>query len=434
MKRSNLEIASVAPQNARLPRNDKKNFMNTQQTPPVAETSQAATNMSAPGQRTMYIVLAVIVTAVIVGVSVFFVEESRLNRELEVLQEQIFALQQSAQNQAEIDDMSNLKTYTDSNLGFTLKYPANWVEQDGEFISQEGNDWLKSTPVGGVSSYFMKIVFTDTEQIPETNSDINVASNSIDIDGVEGKEYRQVVTEESYGAPLGKEDWLVVLPIKNGYLNFILESVAYRDIFNQMLSTFKFLDTTASADSPVSVIDPNSLVSTTGWKTYTAGRFEFKYPSNLFTTRNADINIPPDYSTKIPGFEIVHEVPIKHCGLSGLPEHCTPTTANPEMGFFVLDKTLMEVVNPMLADHTLGSIVREFTLTGKNGYYYNMGAEGEGIFQYFLPLDNNATLVIQKSYINEKMVGIYDGAETFIPLQEQESLSNTILSTLKFTN
>ncbi len=129
---------------------------------------------------------------------------------------------------------------------------------------------------------------------------------------------------------------------------------------------------------------------------------------------------------------MIHTAPYRHCDESGLPGSCTPTTKDISIGFFKVPKSFTEMKNTLQSPDLFGDLVKPIVIAGRDGVMFESGAEGEGAFFYFLPLDVSDTLVIARTYINEEALILYENASGFIAYADQERLFNEIIKTLEF--
>ena len=166
------------------------------------------------------------------------------------------------------DETANWKTYRNEELGFEVKYPNSW--KISEMIINNPSNLgyevtLKRLEVGEENYKSLTISMTSKyPYLPDNNH--NAPLSQTTVGGLKAKE--QVFTS-GYCDVLSCSDPFVGIWInKNGYIytfNFS-NTITIKDIYNQILSTFKFIgDETAN------------------WKTYQNKQygFEFKYDPDL---------------------------------------------------------------------------------------------------------------------------------------------------------
>jgi hypothetical protein len=158
--------------------------------------------------------------------------------------------------------------------------------------------------------------------------------------------------------------------------------------------------------------------------------YSFKYPSNIFEMYDKVSQVPfLNRREELPTASLVHTVPVEHCDLSGLPEHCTPTTTDISISFTPVDYSLN-----LIKTAKGGIDLEPITVNGVQGLRVDLGVEGEGRIDYYVPLDTSRTLWISRTYINEDVVGGYKNAPKFIPYPEQAKIFNALLNSLHLSN
>jgi hypothetical protein len=136
-------------------------------------------------------------------------------------------------------DGLNYKTYRNEEWEFEFNYPSSWIIKDdgsrnsssaftrmGAPADQEYLIYYPSPPLvmNIVSSNFVEKQFSDLKDI----------SSDVIIDGVRGVKYVYRGDPETHIT--------IILPIKQHQM-ILGTTRAYEDVFNQILSSFKFLDT-----------------------------------------------------------------------------------------------------------------------------------------------------------------------------------------------
>lgn len=163
------------------------------------------------------------------------------------------------------DPTANWKTYTDSTYGFSFKYPQDHkIEQreNGFFVISLTTD---QNPQGGISIDSRNQnpnykTFTEAEQYYHTSYTINQEDTV--------NNWKTFIAVGKEGMVQNMIFKIAIAPYKNGVINIeTINNQAYSKLFDQILSSFKFLDETGDTSS---------------WKTYTDNTLglSFKYPIN----------------------------------------------------------------------------------------------------------------------------------------------------------
>lgn len=140
-------------------------------------------------------------------------------------------------------DTSKWKTYTNTEYGFSLKYPNGWTtREDLSYVKSDYIIWFNAPdkPNGAmlVSVYDNKDGKYSIDTIHSDNSDKNISNHRIPItiDGIEGKRDREVPGLCGYDSVfVNKNAKIYEISLFCGDTNN-----KYLSIFDQSLSTFKF--------------------------------------------------------------------------------------------------------------------------------------------------------------------------------------------------
>lgn len=166
------------------------------------------------------------------------------------------------------------------------------------------------------------------------------------------------------------------------------------------------------------------------WAVYRGDGWRVAYPPDIFTRFGTSTTVlPPDYERAFGGFTMSHIAPVEHCDLSGLPEHCTPETEDLAISFFVVPRSYDDLA-PAIDEAV--SLEGKTFVGGRRGLYYHLGAEGEGIYGYLVPMDERRSFLVTRSYLDENILSGYRQVAGFISLAEQESLFWSLMGTLSF--
>jgi hypothetical protein len=150
-------------------------------------------------------------------------------------------------------EVSKWQVYIEKNLGYEFKYPENWdTTKIGDTIIFAPRDTIEeinqiSGGVGGGKFLTLTIHYYTAQEYQEISrhqSDEyqDVISNPIILSGIEGKRYISTILKDLPGTEKGDIYTDIVLPFKDGFLEITLLDNQFSDIFNQILSTFRFID------------------------------------------------------------------------------------------------------------------------------------------------------------------------------------------------
>ena len=187
-----------------------------------------------------------------------------------------------------------------------------------------------------------------------------------------------------------------------------------REIIIQIISTFKFI-----ADE------------TANWKTYRNDEygFEFKYPENI-------LSLKQEGGGKIHLSHSVSWADYHPCDLRGVGR--VDSVVDFSFDLEVVQKNLAKAVKEknqyFTVNFTDGGLIKEegtakeFIAGSYKGYSLEVIVEGCGEFNYYLPLNQAATLFVKRPYI------YYVASKEAISLAAQDELLKKILATFKFTD
>ncbi len=173
------------------------------------------------------------------------------------------------------DPMASWKTYTDSKYGFEFKYPSEEKIEKGvdkssgqQFLSIGSANSLKITPEQqglGIENPYAKIT---TEPLLVNGKQVSLGGHDIEKTKIVEKIPDSTITTFKIIIPYpNKRDYLIMV---NYSFNPGIVDKNIEETFDQILSTFKFLD-------------PNQADPTAGWKMYQGNKFSFKHPVDLET-------------------------------------------------------------------------------------------------------------------------------------------------------
>jgi len=181
-----------------------------------------------------------------------------------------------------------------------------------------------------------------------------------------------------------------------------------------------------SPDQPENETKPPQL------KTYTDAKngFSFQYDTNIFAESRVQEKLPWK-NKSIDSFLLVHTVPVEHCDLSGLPDHCTPTTTDISLAFTPLEASLADII--LSSKKTYGIFEDNWNFHGIPATVASLGAEGEGKQYTFISLAPEKTLMIVRSFIDEQIVSKYQNVEGYYSRDEQAMIFEQLMATFNLT-
>lgn len=165
------------------------------------------------------------------------------------------------------------------------------------------------------------------------------------------------------------------------------------------------------------IINP---AETNNWQTYQNSKlgFEVKYPNNIF-------KLDSNNNTLSHTLQNFHKSSAKDGSDLGLAKDIALT-------FYKKSDHGCDWLENELNIKSLG-VPFDFKLI--KGIRYETGAEGEGIIYYCVKDNQNKNIFeIQRVFLNESYSTDLPKQKDFIPSAEQESVTNQILQTFKFTN
>ncbi|MBI5401473.1 hypothetical protein HZB05_01435 [Candidatus Wolfebacteria bacterium] len=127
-----------------------------------------------------------------------------------------------------------MKAYTNTEFGFEFQYPKDWAVEENYFKSYYSKFNLRIIPTNERHS---KIPIGINIVLPEFADNsfrgIEKAISEIIVDGITGTKY-----EYEFG---GRQETAIILPLGEYRLILWTDDERYAEIFNQVLTAFKFL-------------------------------------------------------------------------------------------------------------------------------------------------------------------------------------------------
>jgi len=156
-----------------------------------------------------------------------------------------------------IDETTDWKIYRNEEYEYEIEYSNDWdtTKCFGSiiFAPQDVINSLEQDEcaVGGGKEFTLTINYRTKEQyegiiLPNRKTDENkiVALESAMVDGIESKHYTTEYLKNFAGSNIEKGDIFidVLVPYEDGYLEITLLDNQYLEIYNQMISSFRFID------------------------------------------------------------------------------------------------------------------------------------------------------------------------------------------------
>lgn len=140
----------------------------------------------------------------------------------------------------------NSQTYTATT--FSFKYPFDWTVSVGDFLillPKSRNDEVQSVPSKMEPEAYPRekyspITIGQGNYVPTSDDVKKVEISNIQVGGIQATQYITKYTKASSDYPAGHEIITVALTNNGNNYRLMLNNPSYKDIFNQILSTFKF--------------------------------------------------------------------------------------------------------------------------------------------------------------------------------------------------
>jgi predicted small lipoprotein YifL len=197
------------------------------------------------------------------------------------------------------DPTADWKTYTNTKYGYSFKHPSSWdtytigESAEGTLIigPQEKVDKVRQMQGNFGGGTFLVLTLNIKTEVVERKSNEyeQVTSKPISINNINGTKFDINIIQDEPGFNKGDKITSVVVKKDDIYIQIDLLDQTYKDIFDQILSTFKF--TSKDVDEDISK-----------WKTWNdPADFTIKYPPTA-TVTNTNQKTQIDY---YPGGEHV---------------------------------------------------------------------------------------------------------------------------------
>lgn len=157
------------------------------------------------------------------------------------------------------DETANWKTYTNKKYGFSFKYPSNWVENEGKIEEKLGVNGVNALTQKGIavevyenSGKLSALEFLDTIFYKDYNEEGLKGLKEIYMKQYQENSYLEPIAIDGKSAtyieqltiPSGSKGSGVWVAVKNnGFFLRGYPTEGTDEIFKQILSTVKFLDT-----------------------------------------------------------------------------------------------------------------------------------------------------------------------------------------------
>lgn len=210
------------------------------------------------------------------------------------------------------DPTSDWKTYTNPELGFSIKYPSEDFIRLG--CPDEGLVLEKRTPdnahrdeepletCGRDSLFDIEVQKRDSNPNYKEDNNYSVKSENMNFNGKSVIKYTIAVKSTCYGFCGFEWRQEVIIPNDGSFYILYLTNKDYVNQFDQMLSTFKIINST-------NLNSPTPTDSMSSWKKYNDINYPFsiQYPSDwkLRTTYGKSVNNTNNY--RVAGIDITND-------------------------------------------------------------------------------------------------------------------------------
>ena len=153
------------------------------------------------------------------------------------------------------DPTANWKVYTNSEPGFTFKYPLDWdtleLGQNKETLMVAPKiqvDTFRDKPGGFGGGSFLTFTINKHTQNPAIKTDEfqEVSQENVLLGNEPAIKYNVLIIQDEPGFSKGSKVVSIVVKHEGVFLKFDLLDQQYSDTFNQILSTFKFIEAAPS--------------------------------------------------------------------------------------------------------------------------------------------------------------------------------------------
>ncbi|MFZ3301164.1 MAG: hypothetical protein WA152_00435 [Microgenomates group bacterium] len=216
------------------------------------------TSIEQPKQNNFLVILLSVLLSLSVSIAGFFAYQTQtLVKELTLLKSSPTLV---SSTESTIDPTSDWKTFIHPTYKYQFKYPADWmakVNSNAQAESLFGPNATQNSGIGGVEVRELDIEPKDFYKLTESKV---ISSNLLKVNDINGYRYEYQNIMKSNGFVFKHSDGLIY----NVYIN--TEDEEQLNMFDQILSTFKFTESDPTAD----------------WKTYrnTSSNYSIKYPSD----------------------------------------------------------------------------------------------------------------------------------------------------------
>ena len=207
------------------------------------------------------LIILILILGILLGITGFFAYKNYFQKFSPSGQESVNQTTQTTEpSPFPAGETADWKTYTSIQNSFSVKYPPDWDSleaSDGslnglliasadriELHRKAGDRGLRMS-----TSDIMTIYTRDDDYIRAAYGDymfedktIKIEKSGIIVDGRNATKYEISALEERSLFPAGTKLVKVIIKNKEHYLEITLNNVQFLDIFNKIISTFKFTD------------------------------------------------------------------------------------------------------------------------------------------------------------------------------------------------